>query len=309
MVKELPLSGKKLGLTLAGVGMFLISTDSLLTRIADTDGWTVAFFVGFWSIPVTWALAFYNFRSQLITKLTEYRWPLLTTATLSALGTTSFIQAITRTEVANVVAIIAAAPVFAALFSRLIIGERTSGRTWRAIFLTVGGIFIIVSGSLNGGGLIGDSLAVFSILVFSINLVIWRRYLTMPRSLVIASSSVCIVIFTAFPAQPFTINGRSFIATLAMGLFFGPLARLCMTTAARYAPAAEVSLFTPVETVFASLWVWLWFGEVPAVATFIGGSVVIIAVTYGITGQIRELKQVINSQDINPIDNEPEVHT
>jgi len=65
-----------------------------------------------------------------------------------------------------------------------------------------------------------------------------------------------------------------------------------MSTATRYAPAAEVSMFTPVETVAASLWVWLWFDEVPPTPTFIGGVVVVLAVTYGLTGPAREVDPV-----------------
>jgi len=41
-------------------------------------------------------------------------------------------------------------------------------------------------------------------------------------------------------------------------------------------------MFTPVETIFASLWVWLWFDEVPEVTTFIGGFLVLASVFYGI---------------------------
>ncbi|HIL49024.1 MAG TPA: DMT family transporter, partial [Acidimicrobiia bacterium] len=81
-------------------------------------------------------------------------------------------------------------------------------------------------------------------------------------------------------------------ATLLMGGLFGPVARLCMSTATRHAPAAEVSMFTPVETVTASLWVWLWFDEVPPTPTFIGGALVVAAVAYGLTGPAREVDPV-----------------
>ena len=76
---------------------------------------------------------------------------------------------------------------------------------------------------------------------------------------------------------------------MAMGIFFGPAARFCMSTATRYAPPAEVSLFTPVETVCATAWVWIWFNEVPPTATFIGAAVVLAAVTYGVTGPAAEV--------------------
>jgi drug/metabolite transporter (DMT)-like permease len=50
-----------------------------------------------------------------------------------------------------------------------------------------------------------------------------------------------------------------------------------------------VSLFTPVETVCATVWVWLCFDEVPPTATFVGAAIVLTAVTYGVTGPAAEV--------------------
>ena len=91
-----------------------------------------------------------------------------------------------------------------------------------------------------------------------------------------------IMLFTFIPAQFDTLDKRALLCTLGMGLFVGPIARICMVSATRHASAAEVSMFTPVETIFASLWVWLWFDEVPEVTTFIGGFLVLSSVFYGI---------------------------
>ncbi len=104
----------------------------------------------------------------------------------------------------------------------------------------------------------------------------------------VAVTATFIALVTAVPADVSLLDRRALLATLLMGGFFGPVARLCMSTATRHAPAAEVSLFTPVETVAASLWVWLWFDEVPPTPTFIGGAIVVVAVFYGLTGPARE---------------------
>lgn len=284
-LKRIRRSQRSLGLLLAGLGMFLVSTDSLFTRIANIDGWTVSFLVGLWSIPVTFTLATHQLWGRLRTEVAYFYRPLLISASLSAVATSSFIQAITLTEVANVVAIIAAAPIFASLVARMALGEQASMRTWRGILAAASGILVIVGGSLSGSGIGGDLLAMLSVAAFSINLVIWRRHGKMPRTLVVACSSTFLVVFTAIPAQPLTIDAKALTATLIMGAAFGPAARLCMTTAPRYAPAAEVSLFVPIETVFASLWVWLWFGEAPPTTTFFGGALVVAAVIYGVTGR------------------------
>ena len=78
--------------------------------------------------------------------------------------------------------------------------------------------------------------------------------------------------------------GRVFVAAGLMGLLFNPLGRVSYTTAPRYAPTAEVALFSPVETVAATTWAWLFFSERPSVGTVVGGAVVLAAVIYGTVG-------------------------
>ena len=125
-------------------------------------------------------------------------------------------------------------------------------------------------------------MALLAIVVFSTNLVIWRHFKEMPRTLVVFIAPIFIMLFTFIPADFQALDKRALLSTLAMGLLVGPIARLCMVSATRHASAAEVSMFTPVETVFASLWVWLWFDEIPEVTTFIGGFLVLTSVFYGI---------------------------
>jgi len=292
----IPRSGRQLGLLLAFTGMFLVSTDSLLIRVAERDseidGWTIAFMVGLFSTPVAWSMATRSLGRRVLVEAILWRRQLLTTGIVSATGTTAFLTAVTLTAVSNVVAIIAAGPIFAAVLARIALHERTSGRTWRAIACVLGGITVIVGGSMSGGGVGGDLLALVAIIGFSVNLVIWRRYPDLPRTLVVAMAATMTALLTAWPADLALVDRRAFFATLLMGGLFGPVARLCMSTATRHAPAAEVSMFTPVETVTASLWVWLWFDEVPPTPTFIGGALVVAAVAYGLTGPAREVDPV-----------------
>jgi len=292
LVDWIPRSGRPLGLLLALTGMFLVSTDSLLIRVAeqnsDIDGWTITFMVGLFSTPVTWLFAIRSLGHTTVANLIRWWRPLLLTGLMGTVGITSFQTAVTLTAASNVVAIIAAAPIFAAVLARITLREKTSGRTWRGIAATVSGVAVIVGGSVSRGGVDGNLLALLAIGAFSINLVLWRRHPNLPRTLVVAVTATCVVLITTVPADLSLLDRQALMATLLMGCFFGPVARLCMSTATRHAPAAEVSLFTPVETVAASLWVWLWFDEVPPTPTFIGGAIVVVAVFYGLTGPARE---------------------
>ena len=70
LLDKIPRSGRRLGLLLAFSGMFLVSTDSLLIRVAErdseVDGWTIAFMVGLFSTPVAWSIAIRSLGLSLI---------------------------------------------------------------------------------------------------------------------------------------------------------------------------------------------------------------------------------------------------
>lgn len=266
---------------MAFFGMLIISTDSLITRAADADGWAVAFWYGAFSAP---AMALYltvTERGKPLAAVSRSGSLVLLSGVLQTVSTTAFILAIKNTTVANVVVIIAAAPLITAILARVLLGERVTARTWTAIAMAMAGILLVVSGSLGGGGLAGDMLAVLAISAFACNLVIWRRRPEMSRILVLTIAGVTTASVAATQAQILGHPTKTYLLVGLMGLALGPLGRVALASATRYLPAAEVSLFTPVETVAASAWAWLFFSEVPGTTTWIGGAAIVAALIYG----------------------------
>src|SRR3546814_17546065 len=82
----------------------------------------------------------------------------------SDLSTLFFILALSLTTVADVLVIIAAAPLTAAVFGWIFLGEGVPLRTWVAIALTLAGIALLVSEDLGSGSLLGDLAAVVTAL-------------------------------------------------------------------------------------------------------------------------------------------------
>lgn len=264
--------------------MLLVSTDSLFVRLAEASGWDVAFLVAVCSIPVYLGLNTRFGSSSPIESLRAYRVPLIGVAVLAAVSQIAFINAVTRTDVANVVVIVAATPITAAIVARFALGERVSARVWIAIWATVVGVVIVVAGSLGEPNLTGDLLALLAILAFSVAMSVWRSYPAMNRFVGLTISAGLVVVFTAPFAAPLSHEPRTYLAVAAMGLLFNPVGRIAHTNAPRFAPAAEVALFTPVETIAATTWAWLAFGENPTLATIIGGSIVILGILFGTFG-------------------------
>lgn len=267
----------------------MVSTDSAFIRAADFDAWTIAFVFGVGSaISLSIVFAFTSQESA----ATAFRTAPATISVLAlfaALSQIAFTAAVNHTAVSNVVVIVASTPIFAAVMAWLFLRERTERRVQIAIAITVVGVLIVVSGSFGQPTLDGDLLAVAAILMFSFSVIIWRQRPDVNRALTLALSSATMALITAPFASVGDAPMRVFIAGGLMGMVFNPIGRISYTNAPRFAPASEVALFTPVETVAATIWAWVFFSERPSVQTVIGGVVVIGAVLWGTIGGRKSL--------------------
>jgi len=256
--------------------MFIVSTDSLITRAAEVSGFTVTFWFGVFVAPaMLLSMLLMGHRPQGIVRQVDR--PMLLSAVLQAGSSTSFIFAIKNTSISNVVVIIAAAPIVASLIAWIAIRERTAPRVWAGIALSMGGIGIVVSGSFGGGGVTGDLLSVLAITFWSTNLIVWRSHPDMNRFLAVGLAGIVMAAISVAQAELLGHSFNTYLLLFIMGAIAGPLGRVSMATATRYISAAEVSLFTPIETLAAILWAWIFFNETPSVETYIGGAVVAVA--------------------------------
>ena len=208
--------------------------------------------------------------------------PIFASGLLQTASTAFFIIAIDLTTIANAVVIFAAAPVIAALLARFAIGERTKARTWTGIAGSIAGILVVVWGSFGAGSVQGDLFAVAAIVSFGANLTLWRRYPELNRQVVIGLGGLGLALISVIPANPGALDARAMVILAIMGLATGPAGRVAIATSTRYLPVSQVSLFTPVETVAAIAWAWIFLSEAPGAPAIIGGMVVIASIIYGV---------------------------
>ena len=266
----------------------MISLDSLGLRLADTGTWNATFWLGVFTFSAMLVLVPMRTGDSLFRAAMAGGLPLATSAVFTAGSISMFVVAISLTTVANTVAIIAAAPVMAALISLIAIGERTRARTWVGIFASIAGILVIVSGSLGEGRIAGDLSAVAAIIIFGSNLTLLRRYPELNRLVIIGMGGLAMAIIAAWPAEPFEVDSSSILVLAVLGLATSPAGRIAVITSTRYLPPAQVSLFAPVETIAATAWAWLFLSETPPPITIVGAVIVVAAVVYGTTGQSPE---------------------
>lgn len=283
------LTDRQTGALLAAGGVLLISLDALWIRLSEAGSWSVAFWVGVFTFVVLTVAIPVKSGDSIVTVVQRDGRPLLASAGLNLVSITCFILSVGATTVSNTVAIIAATPVAAALTARLLIGERPRRRTWLGIAGSVVGILIIVSGSIDAGSIGGDLFAVVAVVAFAGNVTLWRRYPDISRLGVFAIGGLFIAIVTFLPADPLSVDPRGLAILAIMGAVTGPAGRVSLASATRYLPAAQVGLFTPIETIASTVWAWVFLSEAPPVLTVVGGVVVIVSVVYGTRNRVRRL--------------------
>lgn len=263
------------GTTLAAVGVTVLSFDALLVRLADTTPANVLFWRGLF-IAVSVAVALRLVRGRwpwtAVSRAGRPAWVLVVTMALLQI---LFVTALMHTSVANVVIILTAAPLFAAVFSGLFLGEWVPPRTWLAMLLCIGGIALVFGGSFGTGNWLGDSLALAAAIVVAANLTMLRRSPGISRLALISGGGLLACAAAAVPADPLGVTTAALAVLALMGLLQMPVALVMMTEATRYLPSAEVSLFLVIEAILGTYWVWLILGEEPPGATLAGGALVI----------------------------------
>ncbi|MGB1610556.1 MAG: EamA family transporter, partial [Ilumatobacteraceae bacterium] len=146
---------RRLGWLLAALGMLFVSTDAFFVRLSEVDAWTLGFLMACGSVISLGGVAVAR-RGDVPPGAPLVSPVMLVIGGLNAMTQMLFITAVTRSEVSNVVVIVAAAPLFAALIAWVALRERTEPRVAAAIALTTVGIGSVMAGSLGTPTLDGD---------------------------------------------------------------------------------------------------------------------------------------------------------
>jgi drug/metabolite transporter (DMT)-like permease len=189
-----------------------------------------------------------------------------------------FLQALHFTTIANISFLVAAHPFFAAALAWLLLKERVTLRTWFAAALALAGVLLMVLEGLAFGRALGNILGLAAAILSAGYAVALRfgRHIDMTPA--VALSGVLALTFSAPLVVDFQISWHDLSLCLLQGMVISAICNSLFAYAVRAVPAAEVTLFTLLETVLAPVWVWLVIDERPTGLTLIGGTIILIAI-------------------------------
>ena len=282
------LSNHAKGLLITAAGVLIISPDGLLTRLIETDHWTMIFYRALFLSVGMWLIISLSSPHRVIEQYQTVRGPGLLMVALYSLGTISFIYAITHTSVANTLIILSTTPLFAALIGWFVLKEPIELRTLIAIALVAFGVGIISWGSSGQeSALLGDLAAMMGSMFLASGFVFVRRFPNLSVFPAISCSGLLTAILVWPVAAPLSISQADLGYLMLMGIYIVPIGTTLMYIGPRYLPAAEVGLLLLLETLLGPLWVWMILGERPPQWTLIGGSIVISTLAINMVWKLR----------------------
>ena len=268
-----------LGIVLTTTSAIAYSTSGFFTRLIHLDAWTILFWRGIFAGLFIGGVIVWQYRRRTLAAVRAIGGPGLAAASLSTLATIMVINAFRRTSVADVTIINATAPFMTAALGWLWIGERESWATLLASTGALVGSILMVGGAVREGHLIGDLLAFGMTLCMAVMMLVIRKHRTTPM-LPAACLSAFLCALIVWPvANPGAAGPRDMAYLALFGTTQFGLGLLLLTLGARLVSATESALMGALEAPLGPLWVWLAFSEIPSLTTWVGGTIIMGAVS------------------------------
>ncbi len=204
---------------------------------------------------------------------------LLPIAAVVGFGQICYVLGLIHTKVADVAFIIGTAPIFTAFVAWLVLGERLKTGGIIALVTALTGVAIMLQDGLGHGVLLGQMFAIGAMLTYSAYVIMLRFARNIDT---FVASGFGGLVATAVAAWlcggQLSIPYPDLALAIASGTVQVGFGFAFVTLASRYIAAAQVTLLALIETVLGPVWVWLLINETPALATLIGGAIIIASV-------------------------------
>ena len=207
--------------------------------------------------------------------------------------------ALRKLPLATVVSISFAAPIFTTIFSIFLLSEKVGVYRWLAVLVGFIGILIITEPGISNLNIYYIFPIIFCLGLSYVAITLRQLSTTEPVWLISLFFSIAIT-FLSFLTLPFGWVMPSFNHFLILSLvgIFGGVSNLWLSQSYKY---SEVSLVTPLKyltLVFAIIFGYFIWDEIPTIKTLIGALLVIVSTLIIFRREIYK-KKIITSRPIN----------
>ena len=266
-------------LQLVASGFFLSTSGIALRIIEQADGWQILFYRSLaLSVTILLILVFQK-GSRVFDEFRGLEWNDYLLALFLGSGFVAYVFALLYNTVANALFIFSCAPFVAGFLGWILLGERVATRTWFAIGGAMAGLTVMVGNELAVSRYLGTLIALWIPIAYAASIIVIR---SSKRENMLAALCLAGLVsggLSAIFVTDYALTLQDLIISLYLGVFQAGVGFTLVVLGTRYIPAAQVGLLAMVEPVLAPIWVWMGVGEVPGLATIVGGAIIFSAIT------------------------------
>ena len=260
------------------------STSGILIKLVD---WNAMAITGVRSLISGTVLLVYLRRPRITWHLDQ-----ITAAVAYAATMFTFVAANKLTTSANAIFLQYLSPVFVALLGIWLLGERPRKGEWIIIGVVIAGMGLFFVDRLTLSGMEGNLIAILSGVCFATFIVLMRRQHTgSPLESMMLGHFLAAVISIPFWFRSGGPDTTGWIALLLLGVFQVGLSSVLFSFAVKHVTALGASIITLIEPVLNPVWVFLFVGEAPSLATVAGGTIILAMITLRSILGIRYARQ------------------
>jgi drug/metabolite transporter (DMT)-like permease len=205
---------------------------------------------------------------------------------------TSFMAAILRMPVANVLVTMAVGPLLTALAARIFIGHRIAVRTWVAIAVAGSGMVWMYGAEASTFSLTSTLVALCVPLSAALNWTVVQNAQRLGHAVNLLPAILLGAVLSALCTLPFALPWQASASDIALLALLGlvQLAIPCMLVVycGRVLHAPEIALLALLEVLFGIALAWWGAGEQPQASVLWGGTLVIAALVLNELWALRQ---------------------
>jgi drug/metabolite transporter (DMT)-like permease len=199
-----------------------------------------------------------------------------------------FVSANKLTTSANAILLQFTAPIWAMIIGAIFFKEKFDKKDILTVVVVFGGMILFFIGDIDGGGLLGNILAVISGISMALMIISLKKVTNhKPLEVVIWGN-----IFTFIVAMPFysgiVLTSANITGILLLGVFQLGISYIFFTKGIENVTVLEGILIPVIEPLLNPIWVFMGTGEKPSQYALIGGVIVLAAVLYHSTSEVKK---------------------
>jgi len=280
------------GILITFMGVLVLSSDALLIRMSNAEGFRAAFWRGLFTFLSVSIIFLATNRKKAVTIVrTQYK-RMLFPGLLWGISGVAFAIGVHNSGASIALVMLSLGPFFASLHSYLFYKQKPHPLTLLAALGAVGGIIYMFSSQLGNLEAKDFFYNIWSPLLYGTNLSYQRQNPRVNRQgISVIGGCAAMIVALVISRFQVLIPLENLLPLFMLGAIVIPFAQLSIGHGTRFIPAPESALISSLETIVGIIYVRIFLNEVPSLNTIIGGAIVFACIVFNTIVQAYWVKR------------------